>query len=468
MKEVYIWGAGHFGALAALDMEKKGNPIAGFIDSDKELQGRKRFGYAIFSPEQIINENNKRQKIVIATWVSVNEISDKLKKNGYVYGSDFVIFEEIKNNYRFEYITSCTFDLTKVAKTDINGKKSINDLELIKNIRILFENKVILYGYDMGYNEIALCRRLKEFGISVAYYYEKENSEMRKLINDIEIISLRKLEELDREMPVAIIIASSNVVVIDKIINEIECLKLKTNRMYTELALDICIKMIHIENALKPQNWILIYQFGKVGSTTIYKSIKEVGLNCFHVHSFKYLQNYISNLNRIKIITLVREPVGRNLSEVFQNLSPSRIHEMNLEQLISSQLFEGRRLFDWFDIELKEYIGIDIYAHPFDREKGYTIIKQGNVEVLAIKLEKLNTLGNVIGEFIGAKQFKLKNANEGDVKSYKYLYNNVKDAIRIPRDIFDIYYNNNAKMDHFYTEAEKEEFLKKWGKNIAD
>jgi hypothetical protein len=124
-------------------------------------------------------------------------------------------------------------------------------------------------------------------------------------------------------------------------------------------------------------------------------------------------------------------------------------------------------MFNWFDNELKAFFGIDVYAHPFDREKGYSIIKQGNIEVLVMKMEKLNSLESVIGEFIGAPQFKLVNDNVGSNKIYKYLYKNVKDAVKIPREIFSVCYGN-PRMSHFYTEEEKAAFLKKWEKNIVD
>ena len=86
----------------------------------------------------------------------------------------------------------------------------------------------------------------------------------------------------------------------------------------------------------------------------------------------------------------------------------------------------------------------------------------------AMKLENINSLVNVIGEFIDKPQFKLMNTNVGEGKYYKHLYKNVKDAIKIPREIFDMYYKDNPKMDHFYSDAEKTYFLKKWEKNITD
>jgi hypothetical protein len=124
--------------------------------------------------------------------------------------------------------------------------------------------------------------------------------------------------------------------------------------------------------------------------------------------------------------------------------------------------------FNWFDNEIKAVLGIDVYKHPFNREKGYSIIKQDNIEVLVLKLEKLNTLESVIGEFVGVSDFKLVNINEANSKPVKYLYKNVRESIKLPRKIFDFYYKDNPRMNHFYTKEEQAEFLKKWENNIAD
>ena len=471
MKEVYIWGAGHFGALAALDMEQKGKTIAGFIDSDKKLQGNRRLGYKVFAPEQIVSGGEG--KIVIAAWFTVNEMVEKLKNNGYVYGEDFEIFEDVKANYNKQICKqvrkqTCSFDINSITKTDKDGELVINDLELVKNINILFENEIILYGKSLGTLEIRLYHRLKSFGVSISYLFENENNEDIKHVYGIDMISLADLKKLDKEKPIVIIIPNSDVIVIDKIINELANLKLRTRKIYTIQALNICLGMKSTENAIKSSNWLLIYQMGKVGSTTLRASMDNIGIKSYHVHSFRYLSSYIPNANQIKIITLVREPVSRTLSAIFQNPADFPNYDMSFDSIISRHLMEGRLLFDWFDHELKEYFGIDIYAHPFDKEKGYSIIKQGNVEVLAMKLEKLNSLEQVISEFIGAPQFKLINANIGNDKHYKYLYKNVKDAIIIPREIFDMYYKDNPKMDHFYSEDEKTDFLKYWEKNITD
>ena len=47
-------------------------------------------------------------------------------------------------------------------------------------------------------------------------------------------------------------------------------------------------------------------------------------------------------------------------------------------------------VFEWFNVELKEPLGLDIYQYEFDKMRGYQIIEKDNIELLLIKLEKLD------------------------------------------------------------------------------
>ena len=79
-----------------------------------------------------------------------------------------------------------------------------------------------------------------------------------------------------------------------------------------------------------------------------------------------------------------------------------------------------------------------------------------------IKTEKLNECQEVIGKFVEADDFKLVNENVGARKPYKFAYDEIKKSFTIPEHIINFYYKGNKAMDHFYTEEEKERFIKKW------
>ena len=256
----------------------------------------------------------------------------------------------------------------------------------------------------------------------------------------------------------------------------------------------------------KCTNPILVYSAGKVGSASIAKSI---GYNSLHIHNFlpsfncledtndrrELLRGIINEKEKIKIITMVRDPIARDLSGAFQSLAdPSRWMYRNLsndfcESIldIMKESFYGENstcyveddklwknnydirkgnigwLFNWFNIELNEIFGINVFEYPFDKEKGYSVIVKGNVECLVIKLEKLEDCCDIIGRFVGLENFELKKINFGHEKPYFGLYKSVKEQIRIPSEMINFYYEGKY-IQHFYTEKEITSFRDKWEK----
>ena len=263
-------------------------------------------------------------------------------------------------------------------------------------------------------------------------------------------------------------------------------------------------------------NAIFIYQPGKVGSSTIRASLNAVNKTCVHVHLLTPLPGYDRIWNKHgaafynwfknqprKIITLVRDPFARDFSGLFQNTdvryfwypfiignAVSNMYfpgEDDIQDLINdrdlvalfgkpvlasndycdycvkvmTQMGRMNYQFDWFDSQLKKYFDIDVYTYHFDKKIGYTIIQEGNLEILVLRLENMKKLEKIIGEFVGIDNFKLFNANEAGNKIYKYLYNYVRENITLPKEYFDCYMNNEKAL-HFYTKEELQGFLEKF------
>ncbi|MDR0220718.1 MAG: putative capsular polysaccharide synthesis family protein [Lachnospiraceae bacterium] len=245
---------------------------------------------------------------------------------------------------------------------------------------------------------------------------------------------------------------------------------------------------------------VYVYQPGRVGSKSVYDSIVAAmpTLRALHTHNLttdykKYFGDAgweqfaaILRARPTKIVALVREPMARLVSHFFHVLFlrfPMVFEAMvNQEEVPFGDIYEkllnyaGNHQdidpFMWYDEELKAVFGIDVYAYPFDREKGYGIIKENNTEVLVIKLEtmnipeKTNSFEDVIGEFCGIKGFRLLRTNEARNKMYSELYREAWSNRIFSKDTVDYYYRGNERMNHFYSEEEKLGFLRKMEKNI--
>jgi lipopolysaccharide biosynthesis protein/ubiquinone/menaquinone biosynthesis C-methylase UbiE len=253
---------------------------------------------------------------------------------------------------------------------------------------------------------------------------------------------------------------------------------------------------------------LIIYQMGKVGSVSVIQSLHKayqdlsLPIPIHHVHVMEDLdrmeaairqerkdpagtlgaieagrklrQQIDSNPNKYwKIISLVREPVARNVATFFQNLrefvpdweARSAAGELQPEYLqgifigIDSIHYAPER---WFDAQLKPVFDIDVFASPFPTECGYKIYwSKPLTPLLVIRLEDLNRCaGEAMKEFLGLDPFEVINQNVGDEKPYGGLYKSFK-ALPLPETYITRMYTSKYAR-HFYSPEEIIRFSKKW------
>ena len=275
---------------------------------------------------------------------------------------------------------------------------------------------------------------------------------------------------------------------------------MKKKRQYQLYAIDTALQMLDAEDET-----IMVLQPGKVGSTTLCNQLSDCKISTIHQHSLNYSRTFSLDMEKEwkeafdkyfstdrRIITMVREPIARDYSAFWQAFSSDVMHAWRMPETFNDyqRMYDWfldlitngtdytinylktsfpqtwRNEFSWFDEEIKQYLGIDIFEYPFDREKGYSIIKRGKVSIFLFKLEYMSKIQEELSDFIGLKKLSDNNANEAALKDYSLAYTEFKKMVKIPRDYVKNYYENNSKMDHFYTENEKKSFLSKWEANI--
>ncbi|MEO1351481.1 MAG: putative capsular polysaccharide synthesis family protein [Cyanobacteria bacterium J06635_15] len=258
---------------------------------------------------------------------------------------------------------------------------------------------------------------------------------------------------------------------------------------------------------------ILIYQVGKVGSTSLYNTLKSTDLNAaiYHLHflqpaAVKRMTNHYKSVfkkthtidqhvihsqylrrqldrgfdhspSKWKIITLVRDPIARNLSSFFHELryQPDFLKTENLDDLVISRITKQYfqqypyqyHPFDWFDSELGAVFGIDPFATEFPHEKGYKIYTYDHVDLLILKLEKLSDCAQVaLTEFLNIEKVSLKAANKGTQSKSGNLYKKFKQQVILPTDYLEIIYQC-SKVKHFYSHAEIDKFYCQWTQSVG-
>jgi hypothetical protein len=229
---------------------------------------------------------------------------------------------------------------------------------------------------------------------------------------------------------------------------------------------------------------ILVYSMGKVGSSSVDVALRKrlPHVKIFHVHflSDHWLKEILPGLNsffhtnielgnsvlnfisqnprkRLKIVTLVREPFMREISDAFENWKGLFPDEKVIDHQFLSDWMDSHShdyTLNWFDTEFKNFTGFDIYSRPFDKRRGYTIYNLENMDILCIKLERLNdTSQEAFRDFLNLKRLSISSKNSSSNKKEKELYRLLRSTYRPDIEKLDRVYRTKYVM-HFYSEEE--------------
>lgn len=233
-----------------------------------------------------------------------------------------------------------------------------------------------------------------------------------------------------------------------------------------------------IDQKLKQAPPIFVFQMGKVASTAIYQMLAGSGYPGLvaHAHSFtpyhssgpirSLFRHINSEKPKVKIITLVREPVSRNISAFFQNFKRDTGKDVLDANLSISQI---RNVFlknyphevplVWFDNNIKKHFKIDVYQYPFP-SCGFLQIHKGNTSLLILRHDLKNQQKEkLISEFTGISNLALSNDNVGSEKRYADLYSDFKES-KLP--LSHLYYLASSRyMKHFFR-PEMRHILESW------
>lgn len=239
----------------------------------------------------------------------------------------------------------------------------------------------------------------------------------------------------------------------------------------------------------------LVYTMGKVGSSTIYRTLQQTlpfHKHIYHVHflSDRWLDQILPSRDETFhpniahgrsvrsalmertdlewcIITLVRDPIARDVSDLLQNwpawFGQRTVDEVSLDEVLAKyQAREHGYPEEWFETELKPFLGFDWLAHPFDRERGYTNYQTERGTILCLKLERLDEVVEEAFQTACGMPLALKHSvNRSEDKPGKRLYQAVKQVYKPTQEKLDRVYSS-AYMQHFYTPNEIQAFKQRW------
>lgn len=226
---------------------------------------------------------------------------------------------------------------------------------------------------------------------------------------------------------------------------------------------------------------ILVYQMGKVGSVAIQVSLRQKGFHTLHAHYMwlgkhgeydtskpDLIEEIFKKDHRWPVISLVREPISRNISAFFQRIEqyykPYKNYKYS-KDLVTAYLNNYPHFWPlvWFDIEFAPVFQIDVYSEKFDHDKGYHIYHGEYADLLVLRTENINdSLTQAIEEFTGIRGIKPALSNyTTNRRGIAQIYTDFKESADFPKQYTDWMYNSRYAK-HFYSDEEREVFKDWW------
>ncbi|NBB79905.1 MAG: hypothetical protein GVY36_10740 [Verrucomicrobia bacterium] len=251
---------------------------------------------------------------------------------------------------------------------------------------------------------------------------------------------------------------------------------------------------------------VLVHQMGKVGSTSLIHALRGLrGLppvcqthfltldgiseakaiirgwgiaKANHLEFSDFVATHVrarkSSGPSWQVITIVRDPVARQLSDIYQN--PGVVGEAKdgipsaerVLEYLTAYFHEFDESTDfvcrWFQHEFIDLFDFPVYEQSFPYEQGYEIFEGGNVRALVLRLEDFPGViddGEALGAFFGREiPAKISQRNAAHDRDSFNSYDAAKSKLKIPRsDLEKIY--STAFARHFYSDC-REALITRW------
>ena len=241
---------------------------------------------------------------------------------------------------------------------------------------------------------------------------------------------------------------------------------------------------------------LLIFTMAKVGSLSVYQSLKKAGISSvFHIHTLNeqevqkgikqcfdngiypgsrspvFLLNHAlrESTEKVRVVSIFRNPVERNISAFFDafnfhmGVSPEQ-YKGDLETIENTfhKKLQHNYAIDWYDTHFKKALGLDVYQYPFDTQKQHAILSNEKVEVLLMDSRlKDSKKEELIKDFCDTPNFQLSNVNVTSQAKHANLYADFKEYIRF-RESYLNHQLDSKYASHFFTQGDRQALKNKW------
>lgn len=207
-------------------------------------------------------------------------------------------------------------------------------------------------------------------------------------------------------------------------------------------------------NQLNPN--IIVFTMGKVASTAVSQSLRAANFPIYDVHALtpgrimarletefanaerRTIPNHLINSIKVhndlarydknRVISLIREPVMRNISAVFQNL-PLRLADDFDEIVARLQRYQPTIPDFWFENDFIPTTGINVLSADVDATSDHFLFSNDRFEVLILKMEASDARkSEIVSDFVGANVNVIRQ-NEANDKWYSEAYAKIGESL---------------------------------------
>jgi len=251
---------------------------------------------------------------------------------------------------------------------------------------------------------------------------------------------------------------------------------------------------------------ILVHQMGKVGSTSLASELRKCSAlalvyqthflsqqgfdeaiavtegwgrgESIHLKVSAQLMPYLDLPKREekpwRVVTSVRDPVARQLSDAYQNPQvvglprgvtpdPLQVLEYLKQYFINfdeTQDYACR----WFQREIIDLLGVRVYESAFPVEQKYQILEQAGVRLLLFRVEDSEAVFNdkaAFNQWLGQSvDLNMSKANSAADRASYESYKKVKADFKLPREVLEKVYSTQFAR-HFYGDR-REALIDSW------
>ena len=236
---------------------------------------------------------------------------------------------------------------------------------------------------------------------------------------------------------------------------------------------------------------VLLYQMGKVGSTSVHRSLEEsADVIALHVHRLSAAgiaaaertgndpsisrghiirRHIVDRGRRAPVVSLVRDPIARNLSAYFHRLDVywpqwRGWQQIPREAILQSFLdtYPHQIPLTWFDRELHDVIGIDVYAQPFDAERGFGVVDHQTHPTIVLRTDLPDEQkAAALSDFLDVPIRQANRTNVGADKGSGAVYRDFMKGLVLPEDHVN-HMLGSRMATHFFAPRELEGLRRKW------